>query len=199
MVFLFYTIYSFVTDFSITFLSYKKILTDTTYYLLISCFTIIEFLTFSYFFYNITSNNIFKKGIFVSVFIFIPLCIVNYFLQKNSYTNIDTIPVTFQALLFMLLSVHYLFEQIKQPKTLFIYTTFEFWAVTGILIYLAGTFFIYLLSSNLSEKEFLKFWFINYVFNIQKNIFLIISFSFFKKKSSVNSSDPDEIHFNLEY
>ncbi len=62
------------------------------------------------------------------------------------------------------------FEQIKNPVNLFIYSTPNFWVVTSILIYLSGTFFIFLYSMNLSEKELVDYWAINYFFNILKNL-----------------------------
>ena len=70
----------------------------------------------------------------------------------------------------MALCILYFFERIRKPDSLFIYNTFDFWIVTGILIYLSGTFFIFMFSSNLSQEEFLKYWFINYIFNAIKNI-----------------------------
>ena len=90
----------------------------------------------------------------------------------------------------MSLCVIYFFEQMRNPNSLFIYSTSEFWIVTGILIFLAGTFFIFIYSANLSEKEFLKYWPINYLFNTIKNIlFGLALFIHGRKNRKPNEDD----------
>lgn len=198
LVFLFYTVYSFLTDSGIRYLDSIKVLSDLGYYLLLGFFTLIEFVTFAVFFYYTIQNKPIKRAVIVSVIIFIPLTVINFLLQKDSFDHIDTVPLVFQGIFFMTLSIYYLFEQIKNPKTIFIYTTFEFWAATGILIYLSGTFFVYLLSSNLTPKQFSNFWFINYVFNIQKNIFILLGFTFLKKQKNNPHGLKDDLNFVFE-
>ncbi|MFM9908292.1 MAG: hypothetical protein ACKVOW_03025 [Chitinophagaceae bacterium] len=70
----------------------------------------------------------------------------------------------------MSLCIYYFFEQMRHPNSLFIYSTAEFWIVTGILIYLAGNFFLFIYNSNLTNAELDIYWSINYVFNAIKNI-----------------------------
>lgn len=195
MVLLFYTTYSLVTDSLVKIFDKTGILTDNFYNILVSLFTIVEFVSFCLFFYYLLKNLLIKRVILLAIILFIPFCFINLFLQYKNFTNLDTIPVTFQAIFVMSLCVYYFFEQIKNPKTLFIYNSFDFWAVTGILIYLSGTFFIFLLSSNLTEKEFDDNWYINYIFNILKNLLFSLSvFLFYKKRKE--SKRENEFLYN---
>jgi hypothetical protein len=55
--------------------------------------------------------------------------------------------------------------------------TSDFYFISGIVLYLSGTFFLYLLGDSIfkDEKLFLEdFWIINIVFNIILRIFLIL-------------------------
>jgi hypothetical protein len=124
-----------------------------------------------------------KRAIIIIIIAFDAFCVTNIFLQFSQYNNLDTIPVTFQAIFIMSLCVVYFFQQIRNPNTLFIYSTFEFWIVTGILIYLAGTFFIYIFSSNLTSEELDQYWSINYIFNTIKNILFALGLFVLGRKS----------------
>lgn len=195
MVLLFYTTYSLLTDTSVKVFDKTGLLTNNLYNIIVSLFTIIEFVSFCLFFYYILKSYIIKRIIFIAIILFIPFCFINLFLQYKNFTNLDTIPVTFQAIFVMSLCVYYFFEQIKNPNTLFIYNSYDFWAVTGILIYLSGTFFIFLLSSNLSKQELDDNWYINYVFNIIKNLLFSLSvFLFYRKRLA--SKKENEFLYN---
>jgi len=170
LVIVFYVFYSFTTDLLTKYLIEKGLYTVNIDIILGSLFTIIEFCSFGFFFYFNLKNNLLKKLIFFTIIAFIIFCLTNLFLQFSAFENLDTIPVTFQAIFIMTLCVIYFFEQIRNPKALFIYSTSEFWIVTGILVYLAGTFFIFIYSSNLTQEELNTYWPINYVFNAIKNI-----------------------------
>ena len=170
LVIVFYVFYSFSTDLLTKYLLERELMTANINIILGSLFTIIEFCSFGFFFYFNLKNNLLKKLIFFTIIAFVIFCLTNLFLQFSAYEALDTIPVTFQALFIMTLCVIYFFEQIRNPKALFIYSTSEFWIVTGILVYLAGTFFIFIYSANLTQAQLDTYWSINYVFNTIKNI-----------------------------
>jgi len=170
MVLAFYVFYSLSTDLTSKILDSKGLLSSNTSNILGSFFTIIEFTAFCYFFYVNLQISILKKIIAITIVCFSFFCLANLFLQFGKNENLDTLPVTAESIIVMILCIFYFFEQIRSPNSLFIYNTFQFWTVTGILIYLSGTFFIFILSSNFTQEEFNKYWFINYIFNTIKNI-----------------------------
>lgn len=181
-----YCLYSFATDTTIFLLGANDLLTDNVYNVILGIFTVFEFTIFCLFFYFTFSNINLRKSVLFLIPSFAIISIVSFLYQKENPNNLDNISLTFQAIIFMTLCLSFLFNQIKNPTSLFIYTTFEFWVVTGILIYLSGTFFIYLLSSTLTKDEIQQFWFINTVFNIQRNIFITLAFYFRKNQKSFN-------------
>ena len=47
----------------------------------------------------------------------------------------------------------YFFEQIRFPKTVFIYTQSSFWSIVGLLVFSAGTFFIFWYNTIIKQSE----------------------------------------------
>jgi len=54
---------------------------------------------------------------------------------------------------------------------------YRFWVIMGLLMYLAGSFFIYIYASQVGIKELkkLNIWFLTWVFYIFKSTFIAIS------------------------
>jgi hypothetical protein len=184
---LIYTLFSFATDVTIKLCESFQILSSNTYLNIVSTFTILEFSCFSLFFNELFKQSILSYIIKASILIYIPTSVYLLSSENHLVNNFDTIPVITQSIFFISLCIYYFFDQIRNPINLFIYDTFEFWIVASILIYFSGTFFIYLFSSNLSNNELNKYWFINYVFNLLKNILFGLAFYLNIKKNSINN------------
>ena len=71
---------------------------------------------------------------------------------------------------------------------LFIYSKPSFWAVLGILLYLSGSFFIYIFANEISLKELEKYWIITNIASILKNIFFAIAIYIQATQHAKNSS-----------
>lgn len=73
--------------------------------------------------------------------------------------------------------IYYFFDQLKQPNTFLIYSSINFWIIIAFLIYLSGTFFLFIYAeSMLSNKEFLQqYIIINSSFALLKNILFSIA------------------------
>jgi len=72
--------------------------------------------------------------------------------------------------------VFFLFQELNNPHTLFIYQNSNFWFVFGILMYLAGNFFLFLQASNVSAEDRDAYWSINFICNILKNLLFALAF-----------------------
>jgi hypothetical protein len=74
----------------------------------------------------------------------------------------------------------------NEMNTQVIYGKYQFWIVLGIMIYLAGSFFIYVFASQVDRRTLNEFWYLTNVFYILKNILfatgIIIFFN--QKKNS---------------
>jgi ABC-type dipeptide/oligopeptide/nickel transport system permease component len=55
-------------------------------------------------------------------------------------------------MLFFFYCIFYLFERVKDPTSLFLYSSPAFWVVVAIIIYSAGTFFPFIYAQNYIDK-----------------------------------------------
>jgi hypothetical protein len=89
--------------------------------------------------------------------------------------------------------IYYFYEQLKSPNTYLIYSSINFWIIISFLIFLSGTFFLYLMAGNLlKDRSFLiQYNIINSSFNILKSILLCIAM-LMKSEENIITNTPDE-------
>jgi len=118
----------------------------------------------------------FKRSIILLSLLFIIFSIFDFFYSKSN--TFDSNPTGIACILILSYSIYYLFEKIKTPDSLFLYSTPNFWIVVSLIIFFSGTFFIYIFSqSNFNNPEFKStFNIINSSFNILKNLLFSIAF-----------------------
>jgi hypothetical protein len=89
----------------------------------------------------------------------------------------DSIASGVECIFIILLCIYYLIIQLKGINNLFVYSTSNFWIIITFLIYLAGTFFLYIMAENMIQNENfqIQYTIINSAFNILKNILLSIA------------------------
>ena len=140
---------------------------------LFASFTVFEYGFFSYFLYLHIKKPIVRKAMIIvsSAFIVFLLFYYSFFKIKG----IDSIPIGIETILILLFSFYFLFEQMNDTTNLFIYSKFTFWVILGMLLYLGGSFFIYIFASQLNREEIVKYWIFTNIFSIIKNIFFVIA------------------------
>jgi hypothetical protein len=138
-----------------------------------SLFTYIEYCAFAYFLWLNIKGRFFRRLILICSCLFIVGLTIYY--QTTEFRSIDSVPIGFEFILILLFSFYYLYEQMKGTTNMVIYNKYQFWILTGIMIYLAGSFFIYIFANQV-EKDFLKqYWFLTNAFYCIKNIFFCIA------------------------
>ena len=75
-----------------------------------------------------------------------------YSLITFSNNSFDSVPSGITAMLFFFYCIFYLFERVKDPTSLFLYSSPAFWVVVAIIIYSAGTFFPFIYAQNYINK-----------------------------------------------
>ena len=160
-----------------------------------SAYTFIEYLFFLLIIWqNISSKN-FKVLMLILSLAFFGFQIF-YFLSYKIRKPIDAIPIAIESILIIIFCFYFFHEQLKNLTTLAIYNNYFFWTAIGLVLYLAGSFFIYILSNNLGQ-DFSKYWFISYIFDTIKNIFFAISAIIFLRHK--NSTSRTRVISNLDY
>lgn len=165
-----------------------EVVPEAHFNIVFSTFTLLEYLSFSLFLGYHSENALFKKLLTI-VFVLFSVFICIYFLI-TPFDFIDSVPIGVETILVIGFSVYFLYEMVNKTNTL-LYNTTEFWVITAFLIYLAGSFFIYLYANQVELDELQKFFFITFIFTSIKNIFIAIGFLLLAKK-------PD-IHHPREY
>jgi hypothetical protein len=155
-----------------------------------SCFfTLFEYSSFAYFIFLHIQKRFFKNLIIVFSLLFFLFVIVYYFFA--SLQKAASVPLGIQSIFILIFSAYFLYEQVNDPTNLFIYNDFRFWIVLGFMIYLSGSFFIYLLANQIPEKELAQYWMFTDIFYTLKNILFVIGILVYalqpKKKHHIKS------------
>lgn len=139
----FFNLYSFSTNLIIT--NNWDVALGLNFYILYRLFTVVGFTLVAFFFYINLFTRLFRQSIIVSYIFFLFYAIYDFIISPiNSF---DAIPSSVEAILIIIISIFYLFEQIKNPKVFFIYTLDKFWIVTSLLLYHTGTLFLFIYSA----------------------------------------------------
>jgi hypothetical protein len=131
----------------------------------------------------ILTNPIAKK-ILIALTIFFVLFSL-YDLTQSKAEYFDSIPTAVECIILMGCAVYYFYEQMKQPNSLFLYNTPIFWIVVGIMLFFAGSFFIFIYAqSNSNSPEFkLTFKLISAILTFIENILFLIAFLIARNQS----------------
>jgi len=65
----------------------------------------------------------------------------------------------------------------------FVYNKPPFWMIVGMMLYLGGSFFIYIFANQIGNQALIQYWFLTYLFYILKNILFFIGIMFYFTKS----------------
>ena len=139
-----------------------------------SSLTFVEYLSFALFIYLSIRKKIVKQILAGVSFAFIAFLAV-YFFNADSKARIDSIPIGIETLLVLIFSFYLLFEIMNTVKDTYINYNYKFWVLIAMMIYLSGSFFIYLYANELAAGEGAKFDILLSFFYILKNIFFVIA------------------------
>lgn len=147
-------------------------------------FTFVEYAAFAFFiFYNI-KNVLVKKIILFSIASF--LLFVVFYQLNGRIRYIDSVPIGIETILILVFSFYYFYEQMNSIDDSFIYHKYHFWIIVGMMIYLGGSFFIYVFANQVSREEAYlleQYWFLTYVFYIIKSILFIVGILTYVKQA----------------
>jgi len=149
-----------------------------------SVFIIVQFTLFSFFFYSSLKGKRVKYVPIIGAIVFYAFAIANF-----TNEHFDSISASLASVLIIPYCILLLYEQIKDPGTMFVYQNKKFWVIIAFFLYFSATLFLYIYFSTLSEEQRNSYWIINNFFEILKNI--LFSVSFIMKK-------PDKSAFTMD-
>jgi hypothetical protein len=155
-------------------------------------FTFLEFAFFSFFFWRIIKNKLFKKAIIIISFLFILFQI--FYVITFAQRRLDSIPIGIETIFIFVYIFYFFYEFSRYSKEVFIYNHYAFWIAVGVMIYLGGSFFFYILINHLDQAEVDKFGYLTYIAEIIKNILFALSIIIYKKfPMNINQTNPKKI------
>lgn len=160
-------------------------------YALYNLFTVVEFGCFCYLIALAINIKKFNKVLIGTFGLFIILAFINYILTSGESI---TSPIDGMKGIFTIaLCIYFFYSQLKKSDNFLLYTTQRFWIIIAFLIYVAGTFFLYLLAQKqIQDRVFQSnYVIINSSFIIIKNILLCVAMTMAPPPPAV-SDDPDE-------
>lgn len=149
-------------------------------------FTVIEYSLFALLLYFLVKNLRLKKIIIGSIFLFLIFSVTYYFSVKIK--GLDTVPIGIETLLLLSFCFVYLYESLQTDSQELIYNRYSFWIVSGIMLYLGGSFFIYVFANQIEKKTMHTFWIFQNIFSIIKNILFALSIYIFYKKMAIKTN-----------
>jgi hypothetical protein len=119
----------------------------------------------------------------ISLYIFLP--------ESSSFSSIIA---GVECVIIISLCIYYFFDQLKDANTLLIYSSINFWIVIAFLIYLSGTFFLYIYAdSMINDKAFIQqYIIINSSFNLLKSILLGVAMLMKPKSNQPQNIFPED-------
>ena len=134
--------------------------------------TFYEYSLFAFFIRNTISNKRVKTiilliSVLFAIFLFI------YFTNVR-LKRIDSVPIGIESILLLIFSSYFFYEQINSPQLIFIYNDYKFWMITGIMIYISGSFFIYIFANQIPANQFTLYWSFTLIFMGLMNILFCI-------------------------
>jgi hypothetical protein len=158
--------------------------------LILSLAEITEYLFFSAIFFFCIQSRVFRKIIIIVTIL--NLCF-DFFLFFTKKPNFDFWTILTTAILIFVYSIFFFYEQVNSPQILLIYLSHKFWIVVGCILYISGTLFVFLYTSDDKNKQNSSLWIINVAFEIVKNLFFSIAFIIARKsKENVLPHDFDD-------
>ncbi len=164
---------------------------------LIHLFTLIEGCFLVYFFYSLLyKQSATKKTILIFGSLFILVWAIRALFFK-SFLVYDYFSQAIEFIMLLILCLLYFFQKVKVTDTVFIYNTYEFWLVSALLIYCAGTFFSFFIPMNSNERntDTLVFEYISRFGSIIKNLLSTVAFCINPDKLLKNQPNPNSIYY----
>jgi hypothetical protein len=143
------------------------------------CYTFFEYSVFAFLFWLNIENLRFRRFIFFFSLLFLGFLIFYYF--SATLIRMDSIPVGIETILIFVYISYFFYETFKKNATFSINNHYCFWLCVGVLIYLGGSFFFYILINDLTEEQVTAFGNLTYVAEIIKNILFLIALLIYSK------------------
>ncbi len=161
-------------------------------YILYNIVPVVEFGFISYVIAFAINKKRFTQILIVTFLAFFCLAIWISFFSASIY-SITSLLDGIKGVFTISFCIYFFYDQLRKPDSILLYTTQLFWIIIAFLIYVAGTFFLYLLAENEIENPAFRnnYVIINSAFIIIKNILLCVAMTM-TPPPPTTATDPDK-------
>lgn len=153
-----------------------------------SSYTFFEYFVFATVFWVNFKKPKIRNIILILTILFLTFQI--FYLFTGKVKRIDTVPIGLETIIILFYIILFFYQFSKTVTTSYIYNHYLFWISVGILIYLSGCFFFFILFDHLTKSEVESFGNLTYLAEIIKNVlFSIAIFSY--SKNHINTKPKD--------
>jgi hypothetical protein len=138
-----------------------------------TCYTFLEYSFFSFLLFHSLKQRTSKVFLVIASICFL-LFLIFYFIL-GPFKRVDSVPIAIETILILSYIVFYFYEQLTIPKNQYLFHNYFFWIILGVILYLSGSLFIYMLANSFPYEELMKYWVFTYIVEILKNILFGIS------------------------
>ena len=176
---------------------YYPILAKLDQIIYYSFYTFLESLSFSLILlFNIYNRKV-RVIILISQILFGAFQII--FLLNATLKILDSVPIGIETILIYIFIFYFFFERFQNAKNEYIYHDHCFWICIGLMLYLGGSFFFYILADNMELQELRKYYNLTYIIETVKNILFsvaIIVYAKHKYKEKIPNQKLPFLDFN---
>ena len=142
-------------------------------------YTFLEYFVFTLIFWFQISKKSFRLLMLIVSILFVLFQI--FYVTTTSLVRLDSIPIGIETIFVFIYIFYFFYEFSKNIKDTYLYNHYCFWIAVGILIYLGGSFFFYLMINQLNNYEVSYFGNLTYIAELIKNALFAISVFMYKK------------------
>lgn len=95
--------------------------------------------------------------------------------------GLDSVPIGIETIVLLFYIIYFFYQFSRELSTAYIYNHYAFWISVGVLIYLGGSFFFFILFDHLSKDQIAAFGDLTFITELIKNIlFSVAIFTYFR-------------------
>ncbi len=136
-------------------------------------YTYFEYAVFTYIFWvNLRKDKIRWLLIISSALFFV---FQLFYVLNTKAKGLDSVPIGIETILILIYIIYFFYTFSKRLSSFYIYNHYVFWIAVGILIYLGGSFFFFILFEQLSTDQIADFGILTYGAETIKNILFTLA------------------------
>ena len=110
-----------------------------------------------------------------------------FYYLTQPFKKLDTVPVGIETILLFIYIFLFFYQFLKNSLIDYVYNNPAFWIAVGILVYLGGSFFFYILTNHIPQEQIDNYTFLANIAEIIKNILFAVALIMYLRQPDENT------------